>query len=109
MVPTASLVGSCDASSKITRSNFGKDGSIYWATDMGLISIQGHIFLRRFGILSNKLLIDIILPPLLMAFFNIPISEDEAPAAVPAGTFADSFETSSLIVRILNFSVRSLY
>ena len=42
MAPTASLVGICDASSKMTRSKGGWFRSMNCATEMGLINMQGH-------------------------------------------------------------------
>ena len=48
--PTALLVGSCEASSKITRSNGVLFGSRYCATDSGLISIHGHNLGNNVGI-----------------------------------------------------------
>ena len=108
IVPAASAVGSCEASSKITRSNFGNDGSIYCATDMGLMSIQGQSLRRRFGILSKRLLSDIILPLLFMARLSMPISEVEAQAEPWAGIFAERRAKSSCIVRRENLSRVSL-
>ena len=100
IVPTASLVGSCDASSNITRSNFGNDGSIYCATEIGLISIHGQSLLSSVGILSNSFLSGIILPLFLIAFFSIPISEDAALVPSDTGIFADNLAASSCIVSL---------
>ena len=105
IVPAASAVGSCEASSKITRSNLGNEGSIYCATDM---SIQGQSLRRRFGILSKRLLSDIILPLLFMARLSMPISEVEAQAEPWAGIFAERRAKSSCIVRRENLSRVSL-
>ena len=104
MAPTASLVDICDASSNTTRSNFGKAGSIYCATEMGDISIQGHIRRSRVGMLSNSLRIGIFLPPLLIALRSMESSELPFEALEESGILAESFATSSAIVSSLNFS-----
>src|SRR5690554_7405699 len=59
MAPTASQVGIWEASSKITRSNFVLSTSKYWATEMGLMSMQGHMRGKRLGMRSNSFRMEI--------------------------------------------------
>ena len=75
MAPTASLVGIWEASSKMTISNLSVFKSIYWATEIGLMSIQGQSFGNKFGIWSIILRMEVPRPPLAIFRFRIPSSE----------------------------------
>ena len=75
MAPTASLVGICEASSKMTRSNLSLFRSRYWATEMGLINMQGQSLGSRVGIWSIMRRMDVPRPPLPMLRFRMPTSE----------------------------------
>ena len=86
MAPTASLVGICEASSKMTRSNLSVPRSRNWATESGLISIQGQRRGSSVGMLSMIARIDVPRPPLLMLRFRILISEPSDDAAAAEGT-----------------------
>ena len=97
MAPTASAVGSCEASSNTTMSNFGKVGSMYCATEMGDMSIHGHILRSRLGMLSKSLRMGILRPPLRIAFCSTDTSDEPAPALM-LGIFAESFALSSCTV-----------
>ena len=79
---------------------------MYCATEIGLMSITGHILRSRFGMLSKSFRIDIILPPDLIAFWSMPISElfAELPGV---GIFADSSAASSLIESVEKLSSTS--
>ena len=99
IAPTASQVGIWDASSKMTRSNFGKDGSIYCATEIGDISIHGQRQRSRFGMLSKSLRIAVPRPPERIARWRIEISEDAEASSIALGIFAESIAASSCLVR----------
>ena len=90
MAPTASLVGICDASSKITRSNLFCDKSKNCATDIGLISIQGQSLGNSVLMLSNKSRREMPLPPLAMFLLRNPIGLLLSMLSVTCGTFAAS-------------------
>ena len=75
---------------------------------MGLISIHGQSFLRRFGIFSKRLLSDIILPLLFIARLSMPISDVAALAVPEAGILAERRAANSCIVRRENLSKVSL-
>ena len=109
IAPTASLVGICDASSKITRSNFSASRSIYWATDIGLINMHGHSLGNRVGIWSIILRIDVPRPPFEMFLFRIPISELEAASIVSDGILAANLQYSSFLLNSWKSIVSCLY
>ena len=75
IAPTASLVGICEASSKMTRSNFSDFKSIYCATLIGLISIQGQRRGNKVGMLSMMVRMELPRPPLAIFRFRMLISE----------------------------------
>ena len=62
MAPTAIPVRICDASSKITISNFGKSRLMYCATDKGLMSIHGSSRGKTSALSLNISRIDTPLP-----------------------------------------------
>ena len=90
MAPTASEVGICEASSKMTRSNFSLFMSRYWATESGDISMQGQSLGSRVGIWSMILRTLEPRPPFEMLRFRMPISELATAASVCEGTRAAS-------------------
>ena len=84
--PTASLVGICEASSKITISNFSRATSTYCATDMGLISIHGQSLGSKVGMLSIIERMELPRPPFIMLRLRIPSSEVAMAASSVVGT-----------------------
>ena len=85
MAPTASLVGICEASSNTTRSNFSWSRSMNCATEMGLMSMQGHSLGSKVGIWSRMLRMEVLRPPEAMHRFRMPISELLAASMVSEG------------------------
>ena len=87
MAPTASLVGICEASSKITRSNLLCDNAKNCATDIGLMSIHGQSLGNRVVMLSNKSRSEMPLPPLAMLRFKKPMGLLLSMLSVTCGIF----------------------
>ncbi len=108
IAPTASQVGICDASSKITRSNGGKLASRYWATEIGLISRQGFSRINRFGVLLNSARIGMCRVCFCTSLRKMPISE--LPFGVPTccGTRASNRARSTCVVNSRKRSSSSL-
>ena len=74
-----------------------------------LLSVGSFFRCAMSGILSNSFLIGILRPPLLMALSSIESSPVPFDALDASGMFADSFATSSVMVKALNFSSASAY
>ena len=91
MAPTASHVGIWEASSNTTKSNLSWFTSIYCATDIGLISIHGHMRGNKLGIESNSLRIGTPRPLLRIHFCKIPTSELWAAAYTNDGMLEANF------------------
>ena len=108
MAPTDSAVGIWEASSKMTRSKCSLEVPRYWATDNGLMSMQGVIRGRRFGSLSKRLLRVMPRPPLRMALCRMPTSEEPLASFIMFGTLEASTCWISFLASSSYFSVTSL-
>ena len=101
IAPTASLVGICDASSKMTMSNMPASALRYCATLIGLMSMHGHICGRRSGIFEKRVLSDMPLAVLRTARLRMKSWESLAASWLASGRPAASFATISLRHRFL--------
>ena len=109
MAPTASHVGSCDASSKITRSKSGfSDGAMNCAADIGLMRTHG-VSLRIISCVSrNRVRIEMPLPLLLMARCSSPSIEAEFASMLKSGSLFATLMIISSLVMFLNSSLNAL-